>query len=86
MTDQIQPTTPITADTPLEATSALKEIGAQIVGSEELDSKIRDAEYVMEADFKQGDKVRTTESKGFFRKFLDKIARRKQAINQAQEV
>lgn len=85
MADQIPITTPTTAETPLEENSILKEIGAQVIGGEELESKIKDAEYIMEADFKKGDKVRTTESKGFFRKFLDRIARRRRASEQIQE-
>ncbi len=82
MADQIQVTTPTTAETPLENNSVLKEIGAHIIGGEELESKLKDAEYVMTADVQRGDKVRTTESRGFFRKFLDRIARRKQANEQ----
>lgn len=85
MADQIPIITPTTAETPLEENSTIKAIGAQVIGSEELESKIKDAEYIMEADFKKGDKVRTTESKGFFRKFLDRIARHRQASEQIQE-
>lgn len=69
---------PVTADTPVPQTSVLQQVGAQIVNGEDLQSKLKDLEYIAEADFKKGDKIRTTESKGFLDTLLGKLMRKKQ--------
>lgn len=73
-----QDVVPTTSATPIPQSSELKQVGAHIPEGAELQSKLKDLQYIAEADLKQGDKIRTTESKGFLDTLLGRLKLKKQ--------
>lgn len=65
------------AHTSIPNTEELIKIGASIINSDHMQMGIKDLEYIAEADLKQGDKVRTTDSGGFLKTLLGKLIRKK---------
>lgn len=68
---------PTTSHTPVEKSEDLRQAGAEIVGDTDLETSLRDLEYIKEADLKHGDKTRSTESKNPLKMLLGKLWRKK---------
>ncbi len=68
----------VSAQTPIPHSPDLQAVGAYIPDGEELQSKLKDLQYIAEADFKQGDQIRTTASKGFLDTLLKRLKLKKQ--------
>lgn len=68
---------PPTDQTVIPTASQLMNMGSQILNSEDLQTGIKDLEYIAEADLKKGDKIRVTESKNPLKMLLGKLMRKK---------
>lgn len=63
--------------------SPILSLAADLINTEELEAGIKDLGYVVEADLKQGDKIRVTESKNPLKVLLERLKRKK---NESEEI
>lgn len=77
--------TPTTLHTPVNKSEELKQMGAEIVGDSELETSLKDLEYIEEADLKHGDKTRLTESRNPLKILLGKLWRKKTGSEEVVE-
>ena len=68
---------PTTADTPFPLSEEIKKAGGVILGDDELEYGLKDLQYMAEADLKQGDKIRITESKHPLKMLMNRFLRKK---------
>ncbi len=68
--DEVKPTS---AETSINLTQDVKDLGARIVNPEDLESGLKDIEYMMGTDVMQGDPTRTGESKNPFKMLVGKL-------------
>ena len=76
---------PTTHETPITKSAELSQVGARIVGDTELETDLKDLQYIEEADLKQGDKTRLTASRNPLKMLLDKLMRKKSGTQEVVE-
>ncbi len=68
--EQVKPTS---AEAPVNLTQDVKDLGARIVNPEDLESGLKDIEYMMGVDVMKGDPIRTGEAKNPFKMLVGKL-------------